>query len=202
MNYSKSLMEARTKISDEFFPAANSRAKRRLVELLEAAIHCYATVGFDKTTYQEIADECRVTQPLVMHYFKKKSDIFESVARYIRINFQNMAIEAITKKKSATEMMAAYCDSCFEWSRKFPQHAKVWALYYYHCALEPKYKKLNTEMVTLGEQRIRAILEAGVREKEFKSGSLESRARMIRLIVTGMLVLENTEKLSLSRAEF
>jgi len=201
-NYSKSLFEAKTNIAHEFFSDSNPRARRRLIEILEGALHCYATIGFDKTTYQEIANACGVTQPLVIHYFKKKTDIFELVARYIRLNFQNMAIEAISKETTAEKMMIAYNDSCFEWSQKFSQHAKVWALYYYHCGLKPKYKKLNTEMVTLGEARILAILEAGVKAKEFQPGALSVRARMIRLVVTGMLILDNTEKLPVSRNDF
>ncbi|MDR0291034.1 MAG: TetR/AcrR family transcriptional regulator [Treponema sp.] len=50
--------------------------ERRKREILEKVIDVFVSEGFENTTFQKIADHCRITRTTLYIYFKNKRDIF------------------------------------------------------------------------------------------------------------------------------
>ena len=58
--------------------AGEYESKRQ--QIIDAALHVFATKGFEKATNKDIADEARIASPgLIYHYFKDKADLFKQV---------------------------------------------------------------------------------------------------------------------------
>jgi AcrR family transcriptional regulator len=185
--------DARTSILFELFPQTPKRSEKRILEIVEAAIKSYATLGIEKTTYATIAKIGKISRPLVQHYFKDKEAIFDLAVKYIRIHFQKMAVSAIEKQKTPQKMLEAYVDSTFDWLEKFPNHTRVWLLFYFYCTADKKSRELNTELTQTGRKRIEAILNAGVAMGAFGCKQPAEAALLIQTMVTGALIAAGTE---------
>jgi AcrR family transcriptional regulator len=183
----------------EFMP---TRAQRRMVEILEGAIRNYATIGVEKTTYDSIAKACKISRPLVQHYFKDKDAIYEMSMKYIRANFQKLAVDAIKKSSDPATQLEQYVSALFAWAKKYPLHAKVWNLVYYYAAVDSHLKRINTDLVMMGHDRITALLTAGVESGVFADGEIRARAKMIQMLYTGALVSVSSEDLYIDVEEF
>ncbi len=177
------------------FHSVPSRAQRRVVQILEGTIRTYLKYGIESTTYERIARTCQVSRPLIQHYFRDKSELFEMVAKYIRVLFQQIAIEAIRREDNYTQQLAGYVGSLFTWIEEYPRHAKVWGLVFYYAAVNPRIRALHTELAQMGHDRITALLEAGAMAGEFAPGEFRKRAKMIQTLYTGGFIMVTSEDL-------
>lgn len=56
--------------------AGEYESKRQ--QIIDAALHVFASKGFEKATNKDIADEAKIASPgLIYHYFKDKGDLFK-----------------------------------------------------------------------------------------------------------------------------
>jgi AcrR family transcriptional regulator len=179
----------------DLFRTVPTRAHQRIVQILEGTIRTYLKWGIDSTTYDRIARECRVSRPLIQHYFSDKTELFEMVAKYIRVIFQQIAIDAIRQEQTCREQLAGYVGSLFTWIERYPHHAKVWTLVFFFAAVNPRIRALHTELAKMGHDRAIALLRAGVATGEFAPGELPRRAKMIQTLYTGGFVMVTAEDL-------
>lgn len=182
-------------------PKATSKAERTQIQIIEAAIHCYATIGMDNTTYEKIAARGKVTRPLVIHYFPDYESLALAAFRYIRANMQEFAVKAIQSRKSPEEQLFAYVESVFEWTVEYEKHFKVWLLFYYFCGISSRHNEIHTELVTIGHQRI-AILITQLRKNNLDQMELMKRAKIIQTLITGAMVSCGVEKLPMSLEDY
>lgn len=179
-------------IAIDLFEPRLSKSQRTRLRILEAAIACYATTGFEGATYDRIAKKAKTSRPLVMHYYPDRDELLLEAIKFVRANFQRVAIEA-AKAAGPGEALAGYVASTFDWIEKFHSHAVTWILFYYGCAIRPKWNEINTELVRIGHARISMIIgEKG----------LGVRAKRIQLIITGALISALTEELPVSLPAF
>lgn len=180
-------------ISKNLFDLSPGKAERRVVQILEGAIQTYIKVGIENTNFYSISRTCKVSRPLIQHYFASKEQLFEKVAQYIRINFQQIAVDAISSNLAYRDRLKAYVESLFTWRKKFPKHAKVWNLVYFYAAVDLKSQQLHSELAQTGFERITALLKAGAKEGEFAKGDYGRRAKLIQTMYTGGLITVSTE---------
>jgi AcrR family transcriptional regulator len=159
-----------------------SNENKRMVSIVEAAISNYASVGIEKTTYERIAKHCKISRPLVVHYFKDKEEIFDMSIRYIRANYQQFALE---------------------WPDHFPTHFTTLCLLFYRSSTHEKYKKINTEFAVMGHDRITEMINQGIKEGVVSVDDPIASAKNIQIIITGAIfsyqVENSSEPLNKSR---
>ena len=69
----------------------NKKEARRLAtrwKIIEAATHLFATLGFHKTTIQDISQHIGMTTGAVFHHFASKKDILDAVVENLDHNFE------------------------------------------------------------------------------------------------------------------
>lgn len=170
-----------------------SKTETRMIQIIEGAIKNYATIGSEKTTYDRIARTCKISRPLIQHYFKDKDAVFEKSIQYIRAQYQALAHAAIEAQSTPLEKIRAYVSASLQWVRDYPLHSKTWALFFYHCTIQPKLKALNTDLVLQGTKRISHLVSLGMKEGVFEVEDAQAAARDLQIFLTGAIVTAGTE---------
>jgi AcrR family transcriptional regulator len=173
---------------------STSKSQLRKFQIIEGAVRCYAKMGLDKTTFDQIAKEAKTSRSLLLHYFKTKEEILFIAAQYVRKLFQERAITAIQKGRSTMEMLDLYIKSCFDWVDEEPDHVTFWLLFFNLTITVPKFKRLNTEMTTIGQARLAGLLEKAYSEGKITKGDFAERARLIQTNINGAIIQIVTEE--------
>ncbi len=189
-------------VSQRILALPPSKAQKRQVQIIEAAITVFADVGIEKATYGKIAKLCRVTRPLIQHYFPDKEKLFELVIKYIRGHFQALAVAWVESSDPKKGQLEPYILSTFHWLETYPEHVKVWLLFYYLSGHDEKYRKINTDLVGMGHERIAAIIKHGHAAGVFQSKDCLIDAKLIQATITGALVSLATENFILDKKLF
>lgn len=192
------MARAPLKISDtilhEIIPPSPSKSQRRKIQIAEAAIQTYVEEGVEDASFEHIAAICKVSRPLIQHYFKDKDELFYFVAHYIRANSQDFVVKALLEHKNPVDQLGAYVAASFDWAEQFPAHAKVWILFFYYCSIREKYRQAHSELSFMAQDRISHIIQNGIREKKFRCADPAHAAKMIQSLIAGSLLMLSTEK--------
>ena len=148
----------------------------------------------DQTTHETLAKACGISRGLVQHYFPDRDELILVTLRYVRAKFQKLCVDAIELEETAAAQLRAYIVTACSWAKLSPPDAKVWLLFYYHCGINRQYRKLNTELVGLGQARIEALLQELSQSKgKVADASVEIRAKLIQNAITSFYVSSLTE---------
>ncbi len=131
---------------------------------------------------------------MIQHYFPDKDELFLIVVKFIRGQFQQLAVDAMMKEKNPIAIMEAYVRSTFTWLKDYNKHARVWTFFLYTCAIDETYRKMHLQLTEMGQARIAEILQAGIDANVFKTSiATPLLAKHIQKIITGGLFEVATE---------
>jgi AcrR family transcriptional regulator len=169
-----------------------SKSQKTQAAIVQATVQCVADLGIEGITFDQIARASKKSRPLVMHYFKDRTALFEAVFKVIRHRFQNRVVESMAQAKTPQSQIDAYVHSCFKWVTEDEREAKAWLVFYLLCSKEAHYRKINTELVDVGWARMQTIISA----LQPKKSSAETLllARMLQQLITSGLLTCLTEK--------
>lgn len=185
----------------QLFDLQPDASKKRKVQIAEGAIAAFSKYGPDGLNHGNTASQTGVSRTLVIHYFRTREDLFSFLVRYIRAVFQELAINELQRATTPKEMLIRYVGSTFVWVKQYEPHAKVWLYFLSRCSSEEQYRVFHTQVVSMGKDRIRELLEIGRKEKLFTFSDTFDVASMIQIIITGALVALGTEKLKITTDE-
>lgn len=171
------------------------KAQRKAWSIMEAAVKCLAVHGYSGVTLELIARQAGVTRPLIRHYFKNLDELLETTTRFIRLLFQKMAVDAMTKSDRPDEMISNYIESCFTWVKDFKTHALTWLSFLLECSRSKKSRALNTVAVKTGEERLQALIEKGREVGVFELEEAAAAAKTIQSLITGSMITFAAENL-------
>lgn len=81
--------------------------EKRRRQILQAALHCFLTFGFAKTSMDDIAKRAGVSRPLIYLKFKNKDELFAGVFDYLTEGRFERAMTAISGASSPRERLLA-----------------------------------------------------------------------------------------------
>ncbi len=171
------------------------------VEIVEAAIQCFATIGYEKTTYEAIASKMGTRRAHVAYYFPEKDDILKASVQHIMNVYLGILSEQLTSEKTASKRFRAYVRSPFRWAKKYPHQLSAMLLFYYQCRIRPEFRKLHNDIRASGLQRIHFMLtsEIGLKISNEKGLFL---AKSIQNIMSGYLLdAATTSSVDIDEAE-
>jgi len=174
---------------------SDPKAQRKAWSIMEAAVKCMAMNGYSGVTLELIARQAGVTRPLIRRYFKNLDELLETTIRFIRLLFQKLAIEAMTKSNRPDEMIGYYIESCFTWVEDFRTHALTWLSFLLECSRSKNSRALNTTAVKTGEERILALVEKGREVHIFHCEDTEGAAKSVQTLITGAMITFASENL-------
>jgi AcrR family transcriptional regulator len=138
-------------------------------KIIRAAIRCLANYGDKDTTFQRIADECGISQPLVVHYLKSRESIFPLVLGQLLEQAKTMTEKALASARSPSDKLKAYLKISLHIFRSEPETARIYLMLHHFASYDERYKSINTQIRKDAVERIELILKAGISTGEFKS---------------------------------
>lgn len=171
------------------------KAQRKAFFLIEAMIYCLSRKGFSRISLAMVARQAGVSKPLLRHYFTNLDEMLVVAIKYIRLHFQQIAIDAISKQKQPDQMIEAYLNSCFHWVKEFSDNSRVWLAFLHLCSHQKKFRELNTLAVQAGEDRIESMIYAGIQTGFFNTSDARAAAKNLQVFITGALVSYVSEDL-------
>lgn len=178
-------MDIKVKKSEEQSAKDITKGERTRIRILEGAIRCIAIQGIEDLTFQAIADECGISQPLVVHYFKKKDQVFPEVIRHL---VERSKSRVFIQGTCAAEDIEKYVRSAFAVLEEGSAFAKVYLTLSYRAVFNHHSQSQNNAIKQANIQRIKGILEAGVREGSMSPFLLAERARTINSLLAGVFL--------------
>ncbi len=187
-------IQLNTDVAAEVLPRTLSRAERRQIQIVEKAIRLCAEGGIEALGYERIAKECGVTRHLVIHYFPDRESLIERAMEYVWASLKLEILGSIDREKGAINKMKAYIAANMRWARTLPDQATFLVLFLHYASNKPAFRKFNSSLMRLGQDRILGILKEGVAEKVFACPSpLPLEAKAIQLRVLGHVMSFVTE---------
>lgn len=190
----------------ELFGGTLSKSERTRIEIAQAAIENYSTLGVEQTNFDRVAKSCGVTRPLVQHYFGTREALFAFVVKYIRSHAQNFARARMATLKRPTKGgdggLRLFLETCLDWVRDYPTHAKVGLLLQYSASVDLEVRELNTEMSNAIHQHVSFLLMNSRQGLHTDLASTITTARMLQHFLMGALMSRFTETHPMPEAEF
>lgn len=189
-------------IFEELFPKQASKSERRKIQIIEKTIEELASSGIDATNYESLAQSIGISRALIQHYFPDREELILITMKFIRAKYQKLCVDAIAAQTTPQGKLKAYLSAACSWPRVTPLDAKVWLLFYYNCSIKKEYRKLNTELVVQGQERIVAMLkDIGQSQKLTTSLSYPMKAKMIQGAILNYFLSTLSEDQSKSQNE-
>jgi AcrR family transcriptional regulator len=135
----------------ELFEFKPRKGDIKKMEIVLAAIECIATIGFEKTTYEAIAQRIGTRRAHVAYHFKDKENIFEACIKFIMARYQQTSIKHIEAAKDGLEMLVNYTEAPFIWAEENPHQLSVMLLFYYLCTVDDKYQEIHAFQENTGK---------------------------------------------------
>lgn len=186
--------------SELYLKFTEPKARRKAFAILEASVKCYAKKGWERTTIEMIAREVGESRTQIQYYFPKAEELRELAIRYVRLMFQQFAIDKMTNEKSPKAMLEVYLRSCFRWVDQSKTHALLWLSFLHAASSNEKDQNLNTTAVLAGSERLISLVKAGILAEQFHCEDPEGCAKVIQVLITGAMIsyasetLPNTKK--------
>jgi AcrR family transcriptional regulator len=185
----------------ELFEFKPRKGDIKKMEIVLAAIECIATIGFEKTTYEAIAQRIGTRRAHVAYHFKDKENIFEACIKFIMARYQQTSIKHIEAAKDGLEMLVNYTEAPFIWAEENPHQLSVMLLFYYLCTVDDKYQEIHADIRAAGAQRIEFILTAKL-SKKIPAKQARPMAKTTQNLVSGAIMdVTTTKNTSLKKAK-
>ncbi len=180
------------RIGQELFQR-ESKAQRRQVQILEAAIRVLAAHGPDETTYERIARECKVTRQLVFHYFPHRDDLFEKAALYICRHYQEQVITELERPSDAVARIETYVRSNLRWATESRDQAVFWIYLFHRSTNSERLRRVHETVSSMCRSRLVALIELGSEQRTLDCPAPESAALLVITLLTCAWVALVTE---------
>ncbi|MEO0336145.1 MAG: TetR/AcrR family transcriptional regulator [Pseudomonadota bacterium] len=138
------------------------KGERTQLRILAASYKCIVKLGYYRTTFQTIADEAGVSQPLVVKIFKARENIFTTTAQAVlqaalletehRLEAQN--------PRSLKSALRCYFDVSIDMINKTPDLGRFYLNLHYLAAYEQPIREMNAAIRSNAVLRIEGLLSS------------------------------------------
>lgn len=168
-------------------PRPSVEAERRQ-QILEAAMNCFARKGYHLTTMDDIAAELPFSKGLLYYYFKTKRDLFLDILE----NWMDSSLKAWEAMSSQDEKAATQICKCLDYGVQLvtgsADLARVEMEFYGELGRDPVISDAFKTLFSEFRAQIKAILEAGISQGEFRALDTGALAAVVVGIYEGLAI--------------
>lgn len=164
-------------------------AEHREYAILNTALTLMLKKGFEAFTFQDLAKKCKVSRPLVHHYFPNKQRLAERLLDMCTVHLvDHIEQRLLAVAQNPRKHLEVYCRANLELCKDKPAVVMGFCYFFYLCNFQPKVRQRNTDLSALGRERIRLFLtQLGVTRE------IPEKAIAIQIFLTGAMIRLATE---------
>ena len=151
------------------------KGERTRLKILAASYRCIVELGYYRTTFQTIADQANVSQPLVVKTFKARENIFFTTAMSV-LQAAMAETESRLKKQNPRNLKKAlqcYFDVSVDMINQTPDLGKFYLNLHYLAAYEQPIKKLNLSIRQNAVMRLEGLIS------EFTDSPISKKKKLV-----------------------
>ncbi|MCX7553427.1 TetR/AcrR family transcriptional regulator [Marinicella sp. S1101] len=133
--------------------------------ILEQALHLFATHGFAHVSISMIAKQAGVTKSLIFHHFENKEQLWETVKERFFKRYAENQMNLFEREKDPIELIRKSMRYYFEFVRKNPMIPRFFA--YAHLENDENCGKLDQPLMAKGSELIHKAQAKGLMRKGF-----------------------------------
>lgn len=181
--------------SSVYLKKVSPGSQRKAHSILEVWIDLVNRKKTLSVSFADLAKELDSSRSTLQHYFSGIEDLRETAFKYVRVLYQSHVVESVAnlQDNDPKKIFETYFDQSVAWPKITPKYSFLWIEF---LALSSKYKTrqdLNCEAVKAGLMRLSSVIEHGQAIGLFAKGSPEKKARLIQILITGLILSEATE---------
>jgi len=104
-------------------PRADATRRRRQ-DILDAALECFSSIGYDETTLADIRERAGASTGSIYHHFGSKEQIAASLYIDALRQTQTAGLEAVLRTRTARTGIAAQVGAYIDWVVEHPARAR------------------------------------------------------------------------------
>ena len=158
------------------------------IKVVESASFCLAHFGERGTTFQAIADHCKLSQASVVKYLKTRDNIFPEVLNYWISRARVGTEKALEKPQSAEKKLRNYLKISYELFFEKHEISITILTLHYLAGTNEKYRLINSQIKQVAQERIAGIIEAGISDGSFRKLNSKIAAKTIHNCLMGYLL--------------
>ena len=163
------------------FPVEPRKGDLQKQRIVDAVIDRIATEGIERTSFDSVGKLLGMRPSHVAYYFESKEEMIEFAIRHIAVTGQTITAERVDEAGDPRKRIMAVVDGAFDWCARFPKQAAAMLLFYYYASFDSHYRKMHTEMRSVGAKRLEGLLD-GLRPNLRNKKALAST---IQALITG-----------------
>ncbi len=164
-----------------------TKGELKKLEIISSTIECIATIGFEKITYQVIADKLGTTRAHIAYHYSDKSEMIKACVHYIFSHYHTILLERLDNTDDNEDVLYTYVESPFLWAEENPNELAVMILFYYLCLVDEDYRKMHHDLREAGTTRIMQILTHNF-NLDLKAYEVENLAKQIQNLLSGAIL--------------
>jgi AcrR family transcriptional regulator len=166
-----------------------SKGEATKERVLDEAMSLFASNGFERTSFQQIANAVGLSQQGVMGHFPTKESLFLGVLARIKEELYQEIASHITPYDNALEQLMKHFKAQLAIVDRSPLPIQMYLLLYQYATFDPKYRMAYTQTLTDVRLQYVKYLLAGKREGLFHfTDEVESIAARLHSAFMGSLV--------------
>jgi AcrR family transcriptional regulator len=146
--------------------AVEARADGRRRQIIAEAVRLFATVGYHRTSMDQIARAAELAKPSLYHYFRSKEDILNGIYMELQEKFEPAFAEA-AQAPTASERITAALVAIMDMMDTAPGYLRVFFEYQEELTGSNKLSQAARRQSTF--DFFRTVTEAGIDSGEFKA---------------------------------
>lgn len=164
-----------------------SKADRRKLQIIEAAIGSFASKGIEGTSFLSIGKLLGIPASHIAYYFLDKNELLENVMKYVTSKIQHTVAKRIYETEDPKRILTHFMEDFFDYYRRHPEEVQATQIFITACAHNKRFRKQYTEMRKGGHARIEAIISPSLIKKGQSKAVIRSKARSIYHLHSGAL---------------
>lgn len=137
------------------------KTKRAIVQ---ASIRLFSKKGYAPTSFQDIADDCGLSQTAVLFHFSNKKNLIRDAIYFVVESNHRVVSAGLDPKANARDRLKKHFEMNLQWAVKKPSEAQLILLLYYMAAQNKVFCQMYRQMRTHASRRIEEYLYEAQRE--------------------------------------